>query len=213
MEDLVLFYMNLLGTVAFSISGAVVGIRLGMDLFGVVILGCCTAVGGGMLRDVILLRLPATLQTHLYIGVASVTALLVFALMYVYKDQVLSLKGRGRGLYDFALLFSDSIGLAAFTVVGVSVTRQAGYGDNTMLLVFMGCLTAAGGGLLRDTMAGVKPYIFTKHIYALASILGGIVYVYMSRLGFDIAAMLLSSLFILALRLLAAHYHWNLPRV
>ena len=213
LQALTLFYMEIIGTIAFSVSGAMVGIKLGMDLFGVMVLGCCTACGGGLLRDVILGRLPAFLANHLYIGIAALAAVVTFVVVYANRHHFAGLHGRARRVYDLSMLITDAIGLAAFTVVGISVSMGLGHGENTLLLVFMGCLTAAGGGLLRDTMAGVKPYIFTKHIYALASIFGGLVFVWLHRAGHPFAAMAVSSGLILLIRVLAAHYRWNLPKI
>ena len=74
-------------------------------------------------------------------------------------------------------------------------------------------LTACGGGLLRDTMAGVKPYIFTKHIYALASLLGGMMFIVIYEMGHEFAGVVCSCVFMVLIRLLAARYHWGLPKI
>ena len=85
--------------------------------------------------------------------------------------------------------------------------------DQTFLLVFLGTITGVGGGLLRDMMAGVPPYIFVRHIYACASIVGAVACVYIYR-GFGaVAAMVGASAAVILIRYLAAHYHWNLPRL
>jgi uncharacterized membrane protein YeiH len=116
-------------------------------------------------------------------------------------------------LYDKIMLVMDSIGLGIFTVVGVNTGIQQGYLENTFLLVFVGTITGVGGGLIRDMMAGVPPYIFVKHIYACASIVGAVVCVYLHRYVGSVSAMLVSCMVILLIRYLAAHYHWNLPRI
>lgn len=107
----------------------------------------------------------------------------------------------------------DSIGLGIFTVVGVNKGIQMGYMDSTFLLVFLGTITGVGGGLLRDMMAGVPPYIFVRHVYACASIVGAIVCVFIHRMFGAVEAMIVASASVVLLRYLAAHYHWNLPRM
>ena len=107
----------------------------------------------------------------------------------------------------------DSVGLGIFTVVGVNTGIRQGYMDNVFLLVFLGTITGVGGGLLRDMMASVPPYIFVKHIYACASIIGAVVCVYMNRFVGNVQAMVVSSIVVVLIRYLAAHYRWNLPRL
>ena len=208
-----IMYMEIIGSIAFSISGAMVGIRLGMDMFGVIVLGCCTACGGGMCRDVILGRFPAFMQNPRYLWIAALTALITFMVVYLNRHHLLGLSYRGKKRMDFILNLTDAIGLGAFTVVGIMVCEQLGYKGDYFVLIFMGVLTACGGGLLRDTMAGVKPYIFTKHIYAIASILGGMMFIVICEMGYEFRAVVISCIFMVALRLLAARYRWSLPKL
>ena len=111
------------------------------------------------------------------------------------------------------MLIMDSVGLGIFTSLGVMSGIDNGYPDNSFLLVFIGMLTGVGGGLLRDIMARQTPYILKKHVYACASIAGGICYSFLlsSPVNNDIA-MITSAALVIAIRLLATHYCWNLPR-
>jgi uncharacterized membrane protein YeiH len=111
------------------------------------------------------------------------------------------------------MLIMDSVGLGIFTVVGVTTGISHGYLENTFLLTFLGTLTGVGGGLLRDMMAGMPPYIFVKHIYACASVAGALSCVWIYRGFGQIPAMVASSALVVLIRFLAAHYHWNLPRM
>ena len=88
-----------------------------------------------------------------------------------------------------------------------------GYMEETFFLVFLGTITGVGGGLIRDVMAGVSPYIFVRHIYACASIIGAITCVYISRYFGTAEAMVVSSAVIILIRFLAVYFHWNLPRL
>ena len=209
MQDMIIFIMEMIGTVAFAASGAMVGVERKMDIFGVCVLGVVTAVGGGMTRDIMLGIIPPNVfRNPVYAIVATASSCLVFLVLWIKKEL---LEGQFRVIYDKVMLAMDSVGLGIFTVVGVNTGIRAGYMENTFLLVFVGTITGVGGGLLRDTMAGVPPYIFVKHIYACASIVGAIVCVYMYRSLGTVAAMVGASAVVLLIRFLAAHYHWNLP--
>ena len=142
--------------------------------------------------------------------VAVSTSLIVFALIYVKRDL---LDGRLKVVYEKSMLIMDTIGLAIFTVVGVTIGIQQGYLEKIFLLAFVGTITGVGGGLMRDVMADQPPYIFVKHIYASASVIGSLVCVYMYRAFGAVVSMIVSSAVILLIRYLAAHYHWNLPHI
>lgn len=207
----VTYIMEMMGTIAFAASGAMVGIRKKMDVFGVCVLGFVTAVGGGMVRDIIIgIHPPNVFRNTDYALVAVVTSVIVFATIYVKRDMM---DGDFKIVYDRVMLIMDSIGLAIFTVVGVNIGIQAGYLEKIFLLTFLGTITGVGGGLMRDVMAGEPPYIFVKHIYASASVVGAIVCVYMYRAFGTVVAMVVSSAVILVIRYLAAHFHWNLPHI
>ena len=209
-QTILIFCMELAGTIAFAASGAMVGIHCRMDIFGVCVLGVMTAVGGGMTRDVILGNVPGALVKPVYVLAAVITALFVFIVLYFRKNV---LKGRFGIVYDRIMLVMDSFGLGIFTVMGVMTGMNEGYGENAFLLTVLGTLTGVGGGLLRDMMAGVPPYIFVKHIYACASVAGAISCVYIYREFGQIPAMVIASLLVVLIRFLAAHYRWNLPRI
>ncbi len=208
LEDMVIFIIEILGTIAFAISGAMVAIKRKMDIFGVCILGVVTAVGGGMIRDVSLNLVPYSLLNPIYFEVAAVTTIVVFIVVYFVKVES---KTRYTYIYDNVMMAVDSVGLGVFTAVGVSKGFSNGFEESTLLLVFLGGITGVGGGLLRDIMADVKPYIFTKHIYACASIIGAFVYVWVYRASGEIFAMVSATIVVVIIRYLARHYKWNLP--
>lgn len=197
---------EILGTIAFAISGAVVAISKKMDIFGVAILGMTTAVGGGILRDLILgITPPAAFQSPGYALTAIAVALLVFL------PPVRRLLHWNEKLYETALLLFDAIGLGIFTVIGVQTAYIARGELNAFLAIFVGVVTGCGGGVLRDMFASSPPYIFVKHFYATASILGAVACILLWNIG-QMPAMLLGAAVTLALRLLAAYYRWSLPK-
>ena len=202
-----LLILEIIGTVAFAVSGAMTGLSKKMDIFGVVILGLTTAVGGGMIRDLVLgLTPPAMFTNPIYAVVAAVVSVIVFL---PAVRRWLTAYGRVR---EILMLVMDSLGLGVFTVVGIQRAYTATEHRGLFLLVFVGVVTGVGGGLLRDVMAGQTPYIFVKHVYASASIIGAILCAALWQPLGGTAAMIIGATVILTVRLLAAHYHWSLPR-
>ena len=191
--------LELIGTVAFSVSGAVVGIQKKMDMLGVVTLGIMTAVGGGIIRDLLIgVTPPMAFKNPIFIVISIITALIVF----------LPVVSKAINLDRFIWILADSVGLGAFTVIGV--LAGVAY-DNIFLEVFLGVTTGVGGGVIRDICAGGIPMIFVKHFYACACIIGAIV----CAIFYDynpIIAVVLSFSVTVILRLLEAKFKWHLPK-
>ena len=120
---------------------------------------------------------------------------------------------RNQKIFDLAMLFMDSLGLGIFTVMGIWIAMDLSPDRSRFLLTFVGVITGVGGGVIRDVLAGHTPYIFVKHIYACASMIGAIVCAFLWKLLPEYAVMLLGVAIILIIRLLSAHFRWNLPRV
>lgn len=207
-----IFIIEIIGTIAFASSGAMVGIKKQMDLLGVCVLGMTTAVGGGMIRDVILgVTPPIMFQNPTYALLAIAFSILIFCSMYFFQNKLTHSKVQG--VYDKLMMIFDSLGLGLFTVVGVTTAINIGYETTAFLQIFVGVLTGVGGGVLRDIMAGNTPYIFVKHVYASASIIGAIVCVLVEPWFGELTAMLVGAAVVFVIRILAAHYKWNLPRI
>lgn len=191
--------LEIIGTIAFSVSGAVVGIRKKMDILGVTILGIITAVGGGVIRDIIIGVIPpAAFRDPIYAVIAIIVALIVFLPFISSKIN----------LDDFIWVLADSIGLGAFTMIGVSSGTSF---DNVFLEVFLGAITGVGGGVIRDICAGDIPMIFIKHFYACPCIIGAIIFSVLNEYNPDLA-IVSGFITIIVLRLLAAKYKWHLPK-
>ena len=207
MIETLTFVFELIGTVAFAISGAITGLKKKMDIFGVVILAVVTAVGGGAIRDIVLGNTPPmTFINPVYALVAVATGILTFI------PVVRKLAGKTPKAFDIFLLVTDSVGLGIFTVMGIRTAINLNHGENLFLLVFVGVVTGVGGGLLRDMMAGNTPYIFVKHIYASASLAGAVLCVLLWKPLSATAAMSISAAVIIVIRFLAARFKWSLPK-
>ena len=205
------FILEIIGTIAFASSGAMVGIRKNMDIFGVMVLGITTAVGGGCIRDLILgIHPPKMFHDFSYVGAAIATSLLLFLIIYKKKEL---LESHFMERYEKAMNAFDAIGLGIFTITGIrtAITTLPKY--SIFLLIFVGVVTGIGGGMMRDVLAGSTPFVFVKHIYAVASIVGAVLYILLYNRVNDIFAMIVSAAVVILIRLLAAHYRWNLPRI
>lgn len=204
------FFIEIIGTIAFASSGAMVAIRKNLDIFGMLVLGLTTAVGGGIIRDVILnLAPPTTFRYPVYMITAAITVFIIFIGVRL-KPSIL--EGHFIDVYDKIMNLLDAIGLGAFTVLGINSAIVAGYEEYQFLLVFLGMLTGIGGGIMRDVMAGVTPFVLYKHIYACASILGAVVCIMLWEFIPSGTAMLIGAVIVVIVRMLATHYRWNLPK-
>ena len=205
MELVVSFPLEAVGLFAFGMSGALVALEKRMDLIGVCVLAVTAACGGGMLRDVLLNQpLPAffTRRSYLCIVVCAIAATLLL-------NAALR---RHHRLRRFALLLdiADAVGLATFgTSAALTVVDMPG---NLITCVFISCITACGGGMLRDLFAQRIPMIFRGPLYATPCILGAVALYYGVRFLPRTAAVLLCFALILGLRLLAIIFHIGMPK-
>ena len=207
----ILLALEIIGTISFAVSGAFVAIRSKLDIFGVLFIGCITAVGGGMLRDLIIGVAPPTVFSNLYvILIAALSALAVFIFAYFYKEKFVSVSTKVEQVNNFF----DALGLAAFSVMGTEIAFVRGFADNIPLSILLGMLTGVGGGMIRDILTDSTPYIFKKHVYALASIGGaglyfGLRFVFSSTVIPTVCGLA----FVLMIRMLATKYRWSLPKI
>lgn len=210
-SNTIIYLFELIGTVAFASSGALVGIRKNMDIFGINVLGITTAVGGGCIRDIILgINPPKMFQNFSYVIAAIVTSCILFFLFFLKKDL---LSSRFITNYEKVMISLDAIGLGVFTVMGIRTAMEVSQKDNLFLFLFVGVVTGIGGGMMRDIMAGMTPFVFVKHVYAVAALIGAVCYLILHQIINDTAALFLSATVTVIIRLLAAHYRWNLPRI
>ena len=207
--DEIMFVLELIGAAAFAVSGAMVAIEKKADIFGVLFLAVTTALGGGVIRDVLIGRIPPVMfVSYWYLLISVVAALAVFIDAYLRSEKYKLHLDK----LDAVNNVFDAIGLAVFTVSGMNAAMPVS--NNVILVLFVGMCTGVGGGMLRDVMTNTMPKVLRKRVYAVASLVGGGLYYVMHMLG---ANQLLSvgcgMLVIFALRLLATVYKWNLPSV
>ncbi len=207
MTDNIIFAFEIVGVIAFAISGALVGIEKKMDILGISILGLSVACGGGVIRDLVLgITPPMTFRNPIYATIAILTSIVVFIYAVKYPKKASSRRK------DRIMLIMDAIGLGIFTVMGINTAYMQEQDYSLFLLIFVGVITGVGGGILRDIMAGDRPYVFVKHFYASASIIGAIIYVLIWPHIGTVASMFVGTGVIIVLRLMAAKFRWSLPK-
>ncbi len=196
---MLLYFLDLFGTVVFAISGVWVACRKDMDLFGALVLAFVTAVGGGTIRDVLLAATPVFwIKDTLYLMVILATVMVA----------IMGRKWHERS--KWIMQVSDALGLAVFVVIGV--TKSLSYGMEPMVAIMMGVLTGCGGGAIRDLLAGEIPMVLRKEIYASAAMVGGAVLVFIEPLiqNIDVTSVIAATV-VLVLRLLALYKDLSLP--
>lgn len=162
--------VELIGTVAFAVSGALLAIEKELDYYGITFFAIITAVGGGIIRDMLINEpLPAALENPIYVIISIVSTVAVIAF---YRKIV---------LYTNLLQIFDAIGLAAFTAIGAEVAIKNDL-DLPFVIITLALLTGTGGGILRDVFAKEIPFVFRKEIYAMASIIGAVCFIIIDRL-------------------------------
>jgi uncharacterized membrane protein YeiH len=190
--------IEFLGTFAFAISGIRQAAAKHFDWLGGFVCGIAVAIGGGTIRDVMLGVTPFWMTSSIYI-ICTVMAQ-VFVIVFAKSLRRL----------DNTWFLFDTFGLALFTIVGLQKTLDCGYAY--WVAIIMGCITGAAGGVIRDVLLNNVPIIFQKEIYAMASILGGLVYWVLIELGVDMSITVVVAFVVVCLiRFLAVKYHISLP--
>lgn len=193
--------MELIGTVAFAVSGALVAIEKKLDIYGVTFLAIITAVGGGIIRDIIInLPLPVALADPIYV-VICIAAAAVVIVFYKWVKKVNSL-----------VVVFDAVGLAAFTAIGAKAALSNDV-YTPFVVITLALLTGTGGGVLRDLFAREIPFVFRKEVYATACIIGAVAFLVSYPYTGVNGAMYICFGVTLAIRLICVKFNWNLATV
>ena len=195
-----MFYLlDIIGTMAFALSGALTAMNKRLDPFGILIIAFVTAVGGGTLRDVLIGRTPVGWMLNLnYVYVISIG----YILAILFRKRFDKLR---KSLFLF-----DTVGLGVFTLIGLE--KGISIGLHPIICTALGTMTACFGGVIRDILCNEIPVIFRKEIYATICILGGIVFFMLKKGNFpDELIQLVTSLVIIIVRLLVVKFNWSLP--
>jgi len=194
------YLLEMLGTAAFAVSGALAASRKRMDIFGFCVLALMPAVGGGTIRDIIIDRVPVFwVSDNRYVAVAIIAALVVFFAPHP--------KPGGRRQL---LIWADALGLSLFAALGTQICLQ--YETGPMVAVMLGVTTAVTGGMIRDIICNEIPLILEREIYATAAFAASLTYVLVDRLDVSDSVALSAAVATgLVVRGLAIRFNWSLP--
>ena len=197
----VIYWLDLIGTFAFAISGALVASKKDFDLFGVLIIAFVTAVGGGMLRDVLINAHPINWMGDLnYIW----TVLFAVVFTFLFKSKIAPLSK--------TMFLFDTIGIGVFTILGLE--KGLSFDLHPVIALTMGMVSAVFGGVIRDVLTNQVPLIFHKEIYASACFLGGLIYmISINFITIPWVSFLIGAITVIAIRTIAVKYHLRLPKV
>lgn len=211
MFERIIFIIEILAVITYGITGVMEAKKHHLDMFGVLVIGCITAVGGGLLRDIMIGIIPPLMfTTPIYVIVAFITSLIAFVLLYSHKTNNIHINKK---VYDAVFNSLDSFGLAIISTAGVMRAFEKYPNRSIFVCIFAGLITGIGGGLIRDIMLNEIPKILRKRVYAVASIFCSLLfYVLFVMLNCDIvSSTIICILFTLIIRFLAIKYEWNLP--
>ena len=191
--------LDLIGIAIFAVTGALVASRKRMDIFGFMLLGAATGIGGGSLRDVMLGELPVFwVKEPAALVICLIVSAATFFLAHIPESRYR------------VLLWLDAAGLSLFCVVGADKALDAGTGP--FIAVAMGVMTSTFGGVIRDILGGESPLVLRKEIYVTAALAGASAYVGLTSFGAGETVATASGFALcFIIRALALHYRWSLP--
>lgn len=198
MEITFLLIVEIIGTLAFAISGIRLAAVKHFDWFGAYIVGLVTAIGGGTIRDLFLSTTPFWMLNCWYMIVTAIA----LGLVIIFKKYLVRL--------DHTVFIFDTIGLALFVVIGMQ--KSLDFGFPMWVAIIMGTITGAFGGVLRDILINEEPLIFRKEVYATACVAGGLIYWLLAYCGASVVIQQIScASIIIVVRVLSVVYNWSLP--
>ncbi len=198
----IFYVMNIIGIVAFALTGSLKAIKEGLDLLGITVLGVMTALGGGITRDLLINTVPNALKS---LTDMSVALLGVWLAIVIYKVAKGDIKNK------YYILIPDAIGLSAFTTTGALIAYNA---DVSFFgIVILATLTGVGGGIISDLLLGKVPSVLRDDFYASCSIIGAVAfYIAVTLTGDLTVSSVVCSLTVLMIRIVAILYDWRLPK-
>lgn len=196
----IIIIVEIIGTIAFAISGALVAIDKKLDYYGIIFISVITATGGGVVRDILLDNTPLFLTNPMYAFISVISALLTI----LFTSQIHK--------HNKTLQYFDALGLATFTIIGAQYAVINDF-NNIFAITVIAILTATCGGILRDTFLREIPYTFRKEIYALAAVVGAITFFFTNLFLQGNSAIYISLIITFIIRLLAMKFKLDLNQL
>ena len=208
--DVFLIIIQCIGAVSFTVSATIYAIHKRADVIGALVFSLLTCFGGGVIRDLAIGNLPVSIlsnKTLIYTALLSIGVCLVcYHLGFIKK--VASFADRHQ--HSFIIEFTDSLGLASYVISGLEIAREAGE-EGFVVLLFAGCVTGVGGGILRDICSAEIPAVFRKHIYLIPVIIASIFFALTYKHMNEVLCVIITMAIVIAIRMLAFKFKWNLP--
>ena len=208
--DVFLIIIQCIGAVSFTVSATIYAIHKRADIIGALVFSLLTCFGGGAMRDLLIGNLPVSiLSNKTLIGTAILSVgvcIICYNLGFIKKVAGFA----DRHQHSFIIEFTDSLGLASYVISGLEIARETG-NDGFVVLVFAGCITAVGGGILRDVCSAEIPAVFRKHIYLIPVIIASVFFTLTYKHMNEVLCVIITMVIVITIRMLAFKFKWNLP--
>lgn len=208
--EVFLIIIQCIGAISFTISATIYAIHKRADIIGAIVFSLLTCFGGGLIRDIAIgSALPSILSDKVLIATAilsMVVSIICYHLGFIKRVS----RFADRHQHSFLIEFTDSLGLASYVISGLEIAREAGH-DGFVVLVFAGCITGVGGGILRDICSAEIPAVFRKHIYLIPVIIASVFFALTYKHMSEVLCVIITMLIIIVIRMLAFKFKWNLP--
>ena len=208
--EVFLIIIQCIGAISFTISATIYAIHKRADIIGAIVFSLLTCFGGGLIRDIAIGNaLPSTLSDKVLIATAilsMVVSIICYHLGFIKRVS----RFADRHQHSFLIEFTDSLGLASYVISGLEIARESG-NDGFVVLVFAGCITGVGGGILRDICSAEIPAVFRKHIYLIPVIIASVFFTLTYKHMSEVLCVIITMLIVIVIRMLAFKFKWNLP--
>lgn len=208
--EIFLIIIQAVGAVSFTVSATIYAIHKRADVIGALIFSLLTCFGGGFIRDLAIGNVPPNILSDkaliIIAAISSVVCIICYHLGFIKRVA----RYADRHQHSFIIEFTDALGLASFVVSGLEIALENGK-TGFVLLVFCGCITGVGGGILRDICSATIPAVFRKHIYLIPVIIASCFFVLTYKHIGEVAATIITMSIVIVIRMLAFKFKWNLP--
>ena len=208
--EIFLIIIQCIGAISFTVSATIYAIHKRADIIGALVFSLLTSFGGGLIRDLVIGNVPPSiLSDKTLIGIAimaCVVCLICYHLGFIKKVA----RFADRHQHSFLIEFTDSLGLASFVVSGLEIAIDKGQ-TGFVILVFAGCITGVGGGILRDICSASIPAVFRKHIYLIPVIIASVFFTLTYKHMNEVLCIIITMLIVIVIRMIAFKFKWNLP--
>ena len=208
--DIFLVIIQAVGAISFTVSATIYAIHKRADVIGALIFSLLTCFGGGVIRDLVLGNIPPSIlvdKTLIVIALMSaVVCIVCYHLGFIKRVS----RFADRHQHSFLIEFTDALGLASFLISGLEIARESGK-TGFVILLFSGCITAVGGGILRDVCSATIPAVFRKHIYLIPVIIASVFFILTHKHMNEVLCIIITMAIVITIRMLAFGLKWNLP--